>query len=352
MKSVGLHKLVAIFLTGIVGMLCSHGTMAQQTTKTLQPASVKGLPSSMTLLSPYKYVRNNMDWNHQQLTTAVSGEVKPLLDVMPSDLRAITLAFATGECGDENWDGLEGEVFAKANINKLAQAGKWYIISTGGQAGAFTCATDAGLTQFIERYQSSHLIGFDFDIESSQSPQQIQQLVERIKTAQRHYPGLRFSFTLPTLAIKNKSALGAIGVTVMKAIRAAHLHDYYVNLMTMDYGVSSVEACVVGRDGRCDMGASAVQAALNLHTFWKVPLSHIELTPMIGGNDTVDEVFTLEDIKTITDFARQYHLAGVHFWSIDRDADCAPGPASPECNTYGKAGLLGFTTGFLQQLKH
>jgi hypothetical protein len=95
------------------------------------------------------------------------------------------------------------------------------------------------------------------------------------------------------------------------------------------------------------MGLSANQAALNLHSYYGVPYGQIELTPMIGGNDTSDETFTIADVTTVSAFAKQNGLSGLHFWSFDRDTDCAPGYASPTCNTYGQAGTLGFTTRFL-----
>ena len=338
-------SLACILVTGMFAGCFSVGATAQQTTNpTSEPAAF--------VLSPYKYVKNEMAWNHQQLTTSVTGKPTSFLAVIPPRLNTVTLAFATGECGKETWEGLSGQDFADANIGKLVSAGKKYIISTGGQAGNFTCASDVGFRQFIERYQTTHLLGFDFDIEADQSVEQIDQLMLRIHAAQIAYPNLRFSFTLPTLAIVDKSALGTIGVTVMNAIHRAGLTHYYINLMVMDYGVSSSEACVVGADGKCDMGRSAIQAALNLHTFWNVPFAQIELTPMIGGNDTEDETFDLNDVATISAFARQYKLAGIHYWSIDRDTDCAPGAASPTCNTYGTAGVLGFTNAFLQHLAH
>ena len=43
------------------------------------------------------------------------------------------------------------------------RAGVGYIVSTGGQGGVFTCATDEGMERFIARYASAHLLGIDFD---------------------------------------------------------------------------------------------------------------------------------------------------------------------------------------------
>jgi chitinase len=98
------------------------------------------------------------------------------------------------------------------------------------------------------------------------------------------------------------------------------------------------------------MGQSAIAASEDLHSFYGVPYSQIELTPMIGGNDTQGETFTLADIAAVSTYAKQKGLAGVRFWSFDRDNDCGPGSASPACNSYGQAGRLGFTTQFLSSL--
>jgi chitinase len=124
-----------------------------------------------------------------------------------------------------------------------------------------------------------------------------------------------------------------------------------INLMTMDYGSPSPGVCVVS-GGLCDMGQSAMQAAYNLHDHWGVPWSNIELTPMIGGNDVQDEHFTLQDTDEMTAFAIAKKLAGVHYWSYDRDIDCPPGAASPICNSLGGVGPHGFLRRFLADGLH
>jgi len=43
-------------------------------------------------------------------------------------------------------------------------------------------------------------------------------------------------------------------------------------------------------------------------------------------------------------------VAGVHFWSLDRDVDCATGWASATCNSYGAAGTWGFSNAFVSAL--
>ncbi|NYH27696.1 glycosyl hydrolase [Paraburkholderia bryophila] len=302
------------------------------------------------IFSPYKDLTVNMNWNTNVISTNVTGSLQPILTVMPGKLNTLTWAFATGECGSENWAGLTPSQVAGANVQAAVNAGKSYIVSTGGAAGSFTCGSDAGFSQFIQTYYSANMLGVDFDIEAGQSQDDVNNLIQRVIVAQRTYPNLRFSFTIATLGGNSPQSLGGAGVMVMNAIQAAGLTNYTINLMTMDYGSSIPGNCVVGSSGSCDMGQSAVQAAINLHGYYGVPYSQIELTPMIGGNDTQDEVFTTADVATVATFATQNGLAGVHFWSFDRDNDCAPGYASPTCNSYGQAGTLGFTNQFIAQL--
>jgi hypothetical protein len=150
--------------------------------------------------------------------------------------------------------------------------------------------------------------------------------VHQIKLAQLRRPHLRFSFTLATFAASDgsQSSLNALGQTVLDAVRAEGISDFVINLMVMNYGAAAPQNCVV-RQGRCDMAASARQAAINFHTRYSVPYAQIALTPMLGVNDVMDNIFTPEDAFALAQFAKQMHLAGLHFWSLDRDGPCLHG---------------------------
>jgi hypothetical protein len=303
-----------------------------------------------------------MNWNTNVISTSVTGSPTPIAtDLKANGGSTITLAFATGECGNENWGGVPGAALASANVPLLTQAGAKYVISTGGAAGSFTCGSDSGFETFIGRWASSGLIGVDFDIEAGQSQQVISDLIARIVAAHGSHPGLRFSLTIATLANNNGAStaqslgsgvadsLNFYGDTVINAAKSAFgsWPSYVtVNLMTMDFGSASSGVCVVS-GGTCQMGQSAIQAAFNLHDHWGIPFSAIELTPMIGGNDVSSEQFTLSDADTITQFAASHGLAGIHYWSYDRDVDCPPGSASATCNSLGNAGTHGFLKRFL-----
>jgi chitinase len=275
------------------------------------------------VVGPYKHLTQHRPEAGDVITIAPAGKPGPFVGAAarPSTL---TWALANGECGEETWDGRAGQAVADANVQAFARAGIGYIVSTGGQGGVFTCATDAGMEKFVARYESPKLVGFDFDIEEHQTDAQIRSLAERIVAAQRRRPHLRLSFTVATHAASDgsKTSLNPTAQRVLAAVRAAGVKDYVLNLMTMDYGAASTKVCVL-RGERCDMGASALQAARNTHEKYGVPYNQIAVTPMIGVNDVIENVFTVDDAVTVARGVRELGLAGLHYWSLDRDVPCA-----------------------------
>ncbi len=334
-----------------------------------------GTAGASLVFSPYKDTSINMNWNTNVISTSVSGAATGFAgDLVGAGGKTVTLAFATGECGSENWAGVGGAAMATANVSLLSSAGVKYIISTGGAAGIFSCGSDSGMATFINRWTSSGLIGVDFDIEAGQTASTISDLVARIKTAHGSFPGLRFSLTLATLANNNGASsaqsigsgapdsFNTYGDMVIAAVKStlgfngspSSWPSYLtVDLMTMDYGSPSDGVCVVS-GGLCEMGQSAIQAAYNLRDHWGVPMTNIELTPMIGGNDVSSEHFTLQDADAIASFAISNSMAGIHYWSYDRDTDSAQGSASATGNSMGSgyAGAHGFLKRFLADGLH
>ena len=209
------------------------------------------------------------------------------------------------------------------------------------------------MASFISRYNTSHLVGIDFDIEGGQSAAQINALVAAATYASGVYPNLRFSFTLATLAASDGSygGVNSLGDSVVRAILASNLHNYTINLMTMDYGSAGASICVVS-NGQCQMGQSAIQAVKNLEHTYGIPASKIEVTPMVGLNDNTSETFTAADVDTLTSYASSNGLVGLHFWSLDRDTPCASntGFASPTCNSLSGTSPLQYTKRFLSDL--
>jgi hypothetical protein len=309
------------------------------------------------LFSPYKDVTINMNWNTYQMQSAVEGSAIPVVgsgsvvsNYVPK-LPAITLAFATGACGSETWGGAPAATWAAENIPQLNSAGLNYVVSTGGEAGTFTCTSASGMESFIARYASPHLVGIDFDIEGGQSESDIQNLVAAAAGAQSQYPNIQFSFTLATLGASDGSygGVNSLGNEVVEAVLGSSLKNYVINLMTMDFGSASSSVCVVV-SGSCEMAQSAIQAVKNLEHTYGIPASKIAVTPMIGLNDNTSETFTTADVDTLTSYAASNGLAGLHFWSFDRDTPCSDDYASPTCNSISSTTPLEYTNRFLSDL--
>jgi chitinase len=304
----------------------------------LMAAALASQAAPRFVAGPYKHTAMHRQPSHV-ITFAPSGVPAPAIAAGKRAFGPGTMswAFATGECGEERWGDESGQEIADANVAAFDQAGVDYIVSTGGQGGVFTCASDDGMERFIRRYESKHLVGLDFDIEAGQTAQQVESLIARIKAAQIKRPQLRYSFTVATHAASDGSrkSLNAEGEAILATLRRLSVRDFTFNLMVMDYGPGDRATCVLKAGAVCDMGKSALQAARNVSQKYKLPYAQIELTAMIGVNDVVSNVFTLDDARVVAQGVKTMKLAGLHFWSLDRDQPCsAPtSGASPTCST-------------------
>ena len=312
------------------------------------------------LLSPYKDVTVNMNWNTYQMQSAAGGSVLPVVGsgsmvskYIPK-LPAITLAFATGSCGSENWGGAPAANWASENVAQLHAANLNYVVSTGGAAGTFTCASASGMKSFIARYASSNMVGVDFDIEGGQSQSDIQNLVASAVGAQSQYPNLQFSFTLATLGASDGSygGVNSLGNEVVQAVKGSSLNHYVINLMTMDYSTGASSSVCVVSGGSCQMAQSAIQAVKNLEHTYGIPANKIAVTPMIGMNDATSETFTIADVNTLSSYVVSNGLAGLHYWSLDRDTPCSSSYASPTCDSVPSTTALQYTKQFMSDTGH
>jgi hypothetical protein len=290
---------------------------------------------SAPVYSPYKDTSINLNWNSFVISSTINDQAQSLFNEDGSTLlqpgnQTITLAFATGECGTENWGGVDASSLANANLPRIEKSGLNYIISTGGAAGAFTCSSTEGMRTFLNRYNytSEHFAGLDFDIEGGYDEEKIKSLINITAQLQKEHP-FRVSLTLATLATSG-GTLNQLGIWAVNAANAAGL-DYNINLMVMDFGNYG---CQTNANGTCDMAASAEFATQEVSQMYYIPLNRIELTPMIGDNDVRNEVTTVADMTRIATYVKDNGLAGLHYWSFDRDTPCTPATswASPTCN--------------------
>jgi hypothetical protein len=246
---------------------------------------------------------------------------------------AFVVAGGSGGCTPE-WGGVTaiGDDPVAAQIGALRAIGGDVRISFGGADGSELATTCTSVSQLEAAYQSVisayDVNKVDFDIEGAalDNTAANQRRDQALAALQSQDPGLQVSFTLPVLP----SGLTSDGVAVVDGAVAAGVQISAVNVMAMDYGDSAAP------DPSGNMGTFAIDAATATDAQVGAALgisdtaawSKIAVTPMIGVNDTSDEIFTVANAQQLEAFAASKHLAWLSIWSAGRDNEC-PGGAQP-----------------------
>ncbi|MFD3696293.1 cellulose binding domain-containing protein [Streptomyces sp. NPDC058646] len=223
-----------------------------------------------------------------------------------------------------------------AQIGALRAGGGDVRVSFGGAAGhelALNCATvdelAAAYGKVIDHYKLTRV---DFDIEGAALPDTAANArrAQAIARLQKSHPGLDVAFTLPVMP----EGLTQPGVALLADARKNGVRVDAVNIMAMDYGPAYSG----------DMGQYAIQAAtatqaqvkgvlgLSDAAAWKA----VAVTPMIGVNDVVSEIFTVEDATQLVEFAAAKGIGRLAMWSATRDKQCpagAVGHADATCSS-------------------
>ncbi|MFF0202255.1 cellulose binding domain-containing protein [Streptomyces sp. NPDC005017] len=262
----------------------------------------------------------------------VDTSLYPAFDLVASaqatGVKQYNLAFVTdgGGCTPK-WGGvtdLASDAVA-AQISALRAKGGDVRVSFGGAAGrelATACtsadALAAAYTKVVDAYR---LTKVDFDVEGGALPDTAANTrrAQAIATLQKKNPGLDVSFTLPVMP----EGLTQDGVSLLADARANGVKISAVNIMAMDYGPAYSG----------DMGTYAEQAAtatqaqikgvlgLSDSAAWKA----VAVTPMIGVNDVVTEIFKVDDAAQLVNFAKSKGLGWLSMWSSGRDQQCPGG---------------------------
>ena len=259
-------------------------------------------------------------------------------------VKQFNLAFVVsggGGCTPE-WGGVTaiGSDPVASQIGALRAMGGDVRISFGGEAGqelAETCTSAAQLEAAYQDVISTYNVNkVDFDIEGAavDNTAANQLRDQALAALEAKDPGLQVSFTLPVLP----SGLTTDGLAVVTGAVKAGVQLSAVNVMAMDYG----DGAAPNPSGQ--MGTYAIDAAtatdaqvagamgISDDAAW----SKIAITPMIGVNDTSDEVFTVANAQQLVSFAQSKHLAWLSMWSAGRDNECSGGAqsyASPTCSS-------------------
>jgi chitinase len=182
--------------------------------------------------------------------------------------------------------------------------------------------------QVINTYDVTHV---DFDIEGAalSDPVSIERRSQAIAMVQQDLAAqgktLNVWFTLPS---NPEIGLTTAGDGVIQSAIAAGVNVSGVNILTMNFGTFYP----AGKPGQ--MGALVISAANKLfsqlhrlYPLFSAARIHemMGITPMIGQNDTKNEVFYSDDAKMLDQYARQNGIGMVADWSLNRDRP-KPGP--------------------------
>ncbi|ONI70585.1 sugar hydrolase [Actinosynnema sp. ALI-1.44] len=253
----------------------------------------------------------------------------PVLSTMAKqgNVKSFTLGFVTSNGCKASWfaayDPHTG--WQRDEIDKLRAAGGDVKISFGGASGielAYYCMTPAALAAEYDAVVKAYALKYvDFDIEGSAvaDPATIARRSQALKILQDKNPGLKISLTLPVLP----TGLTADGVNVVQQAKNAGVNLDLVNIMAMDY-----------YQGPADQGAKAIAAAKATQAQMKTVLGisddaaawkKIGVTPMLGVNDSRNEIFLQKDARALVSFASSVHLGMLSTWEQGRDANACNG---------------------------
>ena len=254
---------------------------------------------------------------------------------------AFVVSSGSGGCTPE-WGGVTaiGSDPVSSQIGALRAIGGDVRISFGGEAGSELAVTCTSVSQLEAAYQeviSAYEVNkIDFDIEGAAVANTAANARrdQAIAALQAQDSGLQVSFTLPVLP----SGLTSDGVAVLDGAVTAGVKIEAVNVMAMDYG----DGAAPNPSGQ--MGTFAIDAATATDAQVATAMgisdaaawSKVAVTPMIGVNDTSDEIFTVANAQQLVAFAASKHLAWLSMWSAARDAECSGGAAdfaSPTCSS-------------------
>ncbi len=218
-------------------------------------------------------------------------------------------------------------------IARLQQQDGSVAVSFGGLLNdelALKCTDKQKLIQayatVIDRYNLD-TIDLDLEGEELRDPESSKRRAEAIAEIQKKRrntgKSLAVWITLPVAP----QGLTQEGTDAVTAFLTNGVDLAGVNVMTMDYGGSKehedtmLEASVKAlNETHRQLGILYSQAGIHLlpKTLW----TKIGATPMIGQNDVVGEVFTIDDAKGLNEFALEKGIGRMSMWSANRDTPC------------------------------
>lgn len=260
----------------------------------------------------------------------------------PEKTRNLMLAFVVGKTGESctpTWgtyysmDEASQKLDLDRRIARYRQVGGKVAISFGGVLNSelgLSCKDEDELydayKSVISRYEVETL-DFDLEGESLKDKESITRRAKVLAKLQKDFENddkkIAVWLTLPVTSTGlTPEGTEAVSLTLKEGVNLAGL-----NVMTMNYGDSKgknesmFEASKRAlTETHRQLGILLRQAGINLSdaTLWL----KIGATPMIGQNDIVNEIFTLDDAKNLNQFAVENGMVRMSMWSLNRDIIC------------------------------
>ncbi|MGW1076945.1 cellulose binding domain-containing protein [Streptomyces sp. NPDC002537] len=273
-------------------------------------------------------------------TLSIGGKTVKIADYLKqTGADDVTLAFlqADPKTKAASWAGsYSTHNYLAKQINEIRDAGHDVVASFGGANGTTLAQANQDVDKLAKDYEDVitryKLTKIDFDMEGSAqgnndyNKRNGKALAKVQEWAKKNNQHLWISATLPVLP----SGLVDDGKGSLKSMTDAGVDVSRVNIMQMDYGDSAYDP---KKDG--SMADASIKAGENLKNqlkeFFpkksdKQLYGMIGFTPMIGVNDTTDEIFTLDDAKKLRQWADQHGVGMMSMWSGGRDQPGRPGP--------------------------
>jgi hypothetical protein len=245
---------------------------------------------------------------------------------------------------EPSWDGripIEQNLYHD-QIDAIRKRGGDVIMSFGGEAGKEmanviddTNQLKAAYQKVINQYKFTWL---DFDVEGNNLDKGKLDSERRntvLADLQKKNPGLIISYTLPVdpdgLSDESQALLAD---AVKKGVKV-----HSVNIMVMFFGEK-----FTGR-GKSE-GELGIESANKAHEqLQKIdPAIQVGLCPCLGRNGSKDEIFGIEDAKTLKAFADKTRwVCSLHFWSINDDT-AKPRRKRVVTATTNELGVASFST--------
>jgi chitinase len=222
---------------------------------------------------------------------------------------------------EPSWDGRVpiGEDLYHDQIDAIRKRGGDVIMSFGGEAGKEMAnviddpaALEAAYQKVIDQYKFTWL---DFDVEGNNLDKGRRDSERRntvLASLQKKNPGLIISYTLPV----DPDGISDASQALLRDAKAKGVQVHSANIMVMYFGKR-----FIGRGkSEGELGVESANAAYA--QIQKIdPSIQIGLCPCLGHNGPGNEIFDLEDAKTLKAFAdKTPWVCSLHYWSINDDS--------------------------------